>query len=356
MHHNKLAGTLLIGVAILVVVMVGCSRQNPVSPMLGANGVSRANAAVTDGHEFNVVGQVATIDTAARKLTLVGDSIPISIDTSAKIFQKVKDSVTKISIGGIAVNDTIEASGFVMTGGTRVAEFVMVFIGQGGGDQGGGGGGGEGQEIRLFGKVLTVDTTLRSLTITGYNFPINLSPNARLFKEGMDDGQAIRLSDITPGDTVEVNGTLQKDSSVIAEEITVLSRNGEGFHSEFKGVGVISSIDSAGGTFMLAGDSDLIKTDSLTLFFTKEGSGRQREHTGASGGDDSSGGQQDSLVAKLTFADLKVGDTVSVFGDRIDATTVYAVAVEIGAAELGRGDHGGEHVAILNRSRVSLSR
>lgn len=350
MRHNKLAGALLIGVALLVMVIVGCSRQNPVSPVLGAKGINRANAAVNDGREFNVEGQVATIDTLARTLTLVGDTLPISIDTSAKIYEKIKDSVTKISIGGIAVNDTVELSGFVSNSGTRVAEFVLVFIGQGGGGDGGGG-----QEIELFGRVLTVDTAKRSLTITGYNFPIDLSPTAQLFKEGMDEHAAIHLSDINPGDTVKVQGTVQPDSSVLAQEVTVLSRSGEGFQSQFEASGVINMIDSAAGTFTLTGDSDTIKTDSLTLFFTKESSGRDRGHSSSSEGD-STGDQPDSLVAKLTFADLKVGDTVSVFGDRIDAVTVYAVAVKIGAAEVGRGDSGGDHVVVMDKSRVSLSR
>jgi hypothetical protein len=328
MHHNRLAALIAVGILMLLVV-AGCSHKSPTSPSLNPSSLTQTTSPMDPSHPWAaLVGEVKTIDTVARTMSLVGNPMPIVIDTGVKVTKMENDSLIMLTLADVLVGDTVIVRGqMLMTAHSFLAQWINLVSRPN--DSGNGGHlPFPGPVTKLSGRVLTNDTITRVMTITNFDHNINVASFARIFKWGTEGGRPARLAHIVVGDSVDVRGKLEADSTLTAYDIAVRSNHEWHFHPNVVFAGPIATIDQGALTFTVTGHPELIRTDSLTFFFLKQSSGRDRGNTALSGGDGNEGKIPDSGFTKLTFTDFNVGDTVGVFATRIDSLTLYAVAVQ----------------------------
>ncbi|RME19047.1 MAG: hypothetical protein D6800_14785 [Candidatus Zixiibacteriota bacterium] len=301
--------------AVLAVLSVGCSEHNPISSTDSSQGVNTGNRAPMT--QVELFGRIATVDTAAREITLVGDATLISVMASAEIVFKDGGSETPITLADIAIGDSAEIRGDLQ-GNTLAANRVRIRPE----DQ-------PENEAEFGGRVESIDPAARTLTLVGNPTVIVVDDLAEIVQKASGDEMPISLSDISIGDSVDVRGNVQNDGSLLADRVRLRVGNDDDFVAELEFKSIITTIDYMAGTFTVESRSETIMTDSMTFIFGKINRASGRNSSGLSGGDDGNGGDDNGWREPLAFTDLAVGDSVEVWANVVDASHLLAVAIEL---------------------------
>jgi Domain of unknown function (DUF5666)/Carboxypeptidase regulatory-like domain len=115
-------------------------------------------------------------------------------------------------------------------------------------------------EVALVGPIAAVGTS--SITISGLE--VDTAANTRI----EDHGMQIALSDLKKGDIVRVEGTLQTSGKVLASEIERLAPAGL---AEVLLRGTVSSVDAAGSSFTVSGLKVVTDSSTKLVGFAKIG-------------------------------------------------------------------------------------
>ncbi len=316
-----------IGAAALMflVLAVGCSSENPLTSISGtADGVknSHSNLSPSSG-EVELNGRVASVDTTARVLMLVGDPTVIVVSETAEIVFKDGGSETPITLADINPGDSAEVRGDVQGDGSLLADRVRIRAEDN-----------NQNEVETAGRIAIIDPVARTLTLTGNPMVINVSPTAEIVQKNSGSEIPIALSDISPGDSVDVRGDLQPDGSLLADRVRLRLGLDDDFVAELEFTDIIATIDYTGNQFTVIGRTETITVDANTYIFVKVGHGGTPGMATSGGSDD----DDDMRLHKpIAFTDLQAGDTVEVYANTVAPNTLYAVAVELedGAFENG---------------------
>ena len=186
--------------------------------------------------------------------------------------------------------------------------------------------------FQVTGRVESIDWEARQLTLIGYEYTITASVDCdiTLIEQGTET--PITFAEINVDDSLLACGKLLEDGSVLAHRIRVFSDSAcDSCDVAFDGT--IASIDYVAGTFTVAERGETILTDENTFLWTRI----QLPRTGAAK-TNNLGTMVPNLNhvrfrsvydTVLTFADLKVGDSVSVKADIVDENTLLAVRIKL---------------------------
>ncbi len=289
-----------------------CSQQEssslgPVSPTQSGNNSSRPFAASS----VEISGRVIAIDAGARTMQITGQTATIAVAPLAEVVLKSDGNETPIALADILPGDSVDVRGDFQGASTFVADRVRKRQND------------NANEIEFGGRVVTIDAGARTMTVTGQSELITVAANAEVVSRAQGMEVAITLADIIPGDSVEIRGTAQA-GGILADRVRLRIQHVEdGIESEIEFTAAILSIDYAAGTFMVSGHTETITTDSATIIF-----GRVHDRGVESAASDSSDDDNTGRTP-IEFANLKVGDVVEVHADRVDASILYAVAIEV---------------------------
>ncbi len=315
MRHGlkKLAGKTAAAVAILAI-MVGCSSNSPLAP--GSD--TRSNLKGGAGADNNLAAQVefasvvASTDVALRKLTFTGNSEIAFAAADAEIVRRQSGNETSITFAEIQVGDSVEVRGNRQGDNSVLANRIRVKVEDG-----------NNAEVEFGGRVATIDADARTITFVNNPTLINVMAGAEIVNHDLQI--AITLSDIVPGDSVEIRGTNQPNGSVLADRVRLRSSDGaEDADVEFKGT--ITSIDYTAGELTVSGRSETIVVTSTTQIFAKLDHSEHFLGKRGRGEDDGFVIGRDTAIA---FTSLQVGDSVEVHADIVSATSLRAVTIEV---------------------------
>ncbi len=312
---------LTLAFALALVTLTGCSEKAPTGPNIDPNGDTAFRAGTSSSVE--IYGRVAGVDATARTMTLIGNPTAITVSAGAEVVLKDSGSETPIDLGEINPGDSAEVRGSIQGDGSLLADRVRIRIDDSGQN-----------EVYLSGRVDVIDPPSRSILLVGSSTPITVTPTAEVVQKVGGEELPIGLEDISAGDSLDIRGIAQMDGSVLADRVRL--RGGEDFHADMEFTGVIEAIDYSNGTLMVSGHPETIMVDANTYIFMKVDLDDTNTPAAKRGADD--GGDDDSRLHKpLSLVDLMVGDTVEVHADRVDASTLLAVAIEVedGAFEAG---------------------
>lgn len=301
----------------LMLGLVGCS-DNPVAPM--KTSVQSGQRDFTENQvrgQVELYGRVATTDISNRSLTITGQAMTVSVNNDAEIVFKDGGSETPIPFSQIAVGDSIEVRGSA-SGGTLNADRVRIRPND------------NGMEVEFGGKVEFVDTTTSQIKLLNDTRMIFVAPTAEMVQRNEDAETVTSLGAIRVGDSVEIKGNSQPDGSILASRVRVrLDQMGSGddFRAEVEFKTTILGIDYANGTLLTAFCWQ-VQTDSMTFIFGSD----ETEDLGSTGAAARRGAGDspiDSTRTRLSFADLKVGDSIEVYGNHLPNGAIYAVAIKL---------------------------
>lgn len=300
----------------LMLGLVGCS-DNPVAPM--KTSVQSGQRDFTENQvrgQVEIYGRVATTDISSRSLTITGQSMSVAVNVGAEIVFKDGGSETPIDFSQIMVGDSIEVRGST-SGGTLNADRVRIRPND------------IGLETEFGGRVEFVDTTTSRIKLLDDARFILVAPMAELVQRNKDAETITSLAAIRVGDSVEIKGNTQPDASILASRVRVrLDQTGTGddFRAEVEFKTTILSIDYANGTLLTAFCWQ-VQTDSMTYIFTSD----ETEDLSTLGAAARRGYDEipDSTHSQLSFADLKVGDSIEVYGNYLPTSGIYAVAIKL---------------------------
>ncbi len=307
----KLTGKLIAGLAV-VMMMIGCSSESPLSP--GENLVASNKGGGTNtnlGAQVEFGSHVASVDVALRKLTFTTNSEIVYAAADAEIVRRNGGTDTPISFAEIVVGDSVEVRGNRQADNSVLADRIRVKTED------------NGAEVEFGGRVATIDAGARTMTFVGNPAIINVLLNAEVMNHDLQ--VQIDLSEISVGDSVEVRGTNQPDGSVLANRVRLRTPEAlEGVDLEFKAN--ITAIDYAAGTFTVSGRSETILVDAGTIIFAHLSESEHELGKRGHGGDDDAVGAMDTVIS---FTSLQVGDLVEVHANIVDANTLQAVRIEL---------------------------
>lgn len=311
----------------LLFALTGCSERNPLGSSADPSAANSGNGSFFGARSsVELSGHVAAVDAGARTMSLVGNATPISVDANATVVRRQHGVETPITLTEINVGDSAEVRGS-MSGSTLVADRARIQIEDT-----------PGAEIELKGVIFAIDAIARTLSLAGDATNYVVSPTARITQKMSGVSTTIELSQLASGDSVEVKGSTQADGSVLLSSIKVELEHVEDMRTELEFMATISAIDYANGTFTVNGHPETIRTDSNTVIFMKQNIDSSGQSAAKPVSDDDGEGFKDEdLRAPIAFSDLRVGDYVEVHANRVDASTLYAVAIELedGAFEDG---------------------
>lgn len=301
----------------LLLGLVGCS-ENPVAPVKtsvqsGQNGFTETRVR----GQVEIYGRVASTNGAARSLTVTGHSYDVQVPSGAEIVFKDGGSETPIDFSEIAVGDSIEVRGN-NSGNVLNADRVRIRPND------------NAAEVEFGGRIEFVDTTTSQIKLVNDARMIFASPTAELVQRNEDAETNITLGAIRAGDSVEIKGSNQTDGSILASRVRVRMDQmggGDDFRAEVEFKTTILQIDYAAGTLLTAFCWQ-VQTDSMTFIFASSET-EDLSSTGAAGRRGADDGPIDSTRTRLTLADLKVGDTIEVWGNNLPNGAIYAVAIEV---------------------------
>lgn len=301
----------------LLLGMVGCS-DNPVAPVKASvqSGQNGSTETLVRG-QVEIYGRVASTNSSARSLTVTGQPYDVQVATGAEIVFKDGGNETPIDFSEIAVNDSIEIRGSA-SGNVLTADRVRIRPND------------NGAEVEFGGRIEFVDTLTAQIKLVNDARLIHASPTAELVQRNEDAETNISLGAIRVGDSVEIKGNSQTDGSIVASRVRVRMDQmggGDDFRAEVEFKTTILSIDYANGTLLTAFCWQ-VQTDSMTFIFGSSETEDMGSHNAAGrrGAGDS---PIDSTRTRLTLADLKVGDTIEVWGNYLPNFAIYAVAIEV---------------------------
>lgn len=308
---KKLTAQLIAGLAV-VMMMIGCSNDSPLSPdsnLTASNKGGGTNANLAAQVEFG--SHVASVDVDLRKLTFTTNSEIAYAAPDAEIVRRNGGNETSISFSEIAVGDSVEIRGNRQGDNSILADRIRVKTED------------NGAEVEFGGRVATINALARTMTFVGNPATINVMPNAEVVNHDLQI--QIDLSEIIVGDSVDIRGTNQPDGSILADRVRL--RKPDAFEDsdlEFKSR--ISAIDYSAGTFTVAGRSETISVDAATIIYAHLSEFEDGLSKRGRGGDDDGVGERDTL---LSFTALKLGDSVEVHADIVDANNLRAVRIEL---------------------------
>lgn len=184
-----------------------------------------------EGDEVEIEGTIGNLDLDQRTFTL--DGVIVRIDDRTEIDDDDEDVTHEILRNGILV----EVEGVLLEDGSILAREINVEDGEGEHED---------CETEFVGSISEIDYELRTLVANGVRVIVDdstaVSDHAR---------NPIGFSDLALGDRVEVKGTPQEDSSIIACRIHIENEDEDNCEEEFKGV--INEINSASQTLVVGG-------------------------------------------------------------------------------------------------------
>ena len=253
-----------------------------------ANDTLDANEIDADENEVEFHGTIDSI--MAPKLWVNGRTIVT--DSTTHI---LRGEDTRITFADLAVGDTVKVEGAAQADSSVLAHRIAVGSEDNENDQGNEHEGEAG--VELHGIIDTIAAP--DLFVGGRTIVTDSATTIELAES------QVTLADHAVGDTVEVKGMAQADSSVLARHIEV---GGEGEDHEAQQAELRGAIDSLmAPTLFVAGHT--VVTDSLTAFL-------RGDH-------------------RITFGDLQVGDTVDVEGVAQADSSILARKVKV---TTGTGD------------------
>ncbi len=182
--------------------------------------------------------------------------------------------------------------------------------------------------LQVTGRVETIDWDALQLTLVGYGPIITATADCdiALIEQGIET--PIAFTDIGVGDSLLACGKLLEDGSALVHRIRVFAETTcDTWDVEFRGL--IASIDYAAGSFTVADRAETILTDANTVFWTRIQVPSSPLPKGSRDPDGYDVRYRRVYDTTLTFADLKVGDSVVVKADIVDENTLLAVKIKL---------------------------
>ncbi len=182
--------------------------------------------------------------------------------------------------------------------------------------------------LQVTGRVETIDWDALQFTLAGYDPIITATPDCdiALIEQGVET--PIAFTDIDIGDSLLACGKLMEDGGVLVHRIRVFSETTcDTWDVEFRGL--IASIDYGAGSFTVDDRAETILADANTVIWTRIEVPRNPM---AKGSPDNGGYHvryRSTYDTTLTFADLKVGDSVVVKADIVDEATLLAIKIKL---------------------------
>ncbi len=247
-----------------------------------ANDTLMADEIDADENEIEFRGTVDSI--VAPKIWVNGRTV---VTDSATRITRGEDA--RITLADLKTGDTVKVEGAAQPDSTVLAHRIEVGSeGEGDGHEG---------DVELHGPIDSIAAP--DLFIAGRKVATD---STTIIERG---DTHLRFADLTVGDTVQVEGVSQPDSSVLARRIEV--GRGQDGEEESEVRGKIDSIVAP--DFFVSGQK--VVTDSATAFLRED--------------------------RRISFGDLHAGDTVEVQGVRQSDHSVLARKVEVAT---GEGDGG----------------
>jgi hypothetical protein len=300
-------------VAASAVLLTACSKtgHNSLGPTVQAfDDNSGSTTFQRSPSSVDLYGRVTTIDAGARTMQISGQSATINVAQNAEIVFKDSGNETPITLSEIGPGDSVEVRGDFQNASNFLADRVRKRARE------------NGNEIEFGGRVLTIDASARTMTVTGRSELITVATNAEIVKRAQGTEMPITLADIQPGDSVDIRARAQSDG-LLADRVRLRAVHLEdGVDTEVEFTDVITAINTVAGTFTVANHAETITTDSATLVF-----GDVRHGSDGSAASDS--GEKLTNKMPIQFSDLEVGNVVEVHANRVDATTLYAVMIDV---------------------------
>ena len=321
--RNTFTLTATLMIALIALVAIGCSSNNPVSGNSEAFSVSGDNnGSFRAGASVEWYGLATMVNPGTNELGISSHAGLIVVAEGAEIVYKDGGNETPITISEINVGDSLEARGNMQGDGSLLADRVRVRAADDNNNN----------ETELHGRVESIDATARTMTLVGFPNLINVLPTAEVVhKVSSGTNLPIGLDEIFVGDSVEVRGTLQPDNSLSADRVRL--RDEEDHHGDLEFKSSITSIDYENGTMTVASRPETILIDANTFIYVELDSDSVMNMTFAKvttgGGDDDGDDDDDKVKTRLSITHLTVGDSVEVHADIIDASTLYALAIEL---------------------------
>lgn len=349
-HRETVTGDYGMGVVSGQVVMAsGVANANPAGVRVAVGGTGMSVVVGADGRfAFSGVPEGAQLlferqsDGVNARLSLASTSAPVVVElslTTATLSrhraapsvpqQQIEGTITAASATSLTVHDshgnddvlTITDKTVIRKGSTtlkpadltvgmrvhvmattdatnaKVAQLILVQDekAEPGDDNGGDHGG---QTMTANGTVKSVGaTSLVVTTVPKGDVTVNVDANTIIKKQGV----VIKLADIKAGDGVNTMGTRVDDHTLLARQIEVRGNEQENQQAEAEG-----TVKSVGATSLVvtthSGDVT-VNTDSSTVI-REEGK-------------------------SIKLADVKVGDSVSAEGQKVDDHTILARSIEV---------------------------
>lgn len=305
----------------------GCSGDSQTNPLTSnspanvngnnygqANGNDGISFASTTDTEFH--GIVESVDVENSSLAIVGLSTFISVLENAEIVRKGSGEDVIITLSDILPGDSVEARGTMAAGDTLMADRIRIREEDA-----------QGNEVEFHGTVESVDSDARIILLVGNAQPITVDVNAEIVSKNSGSENAILLSEILPGDSVEIRANELADGTVLANRVRVRT-GGHDFRAEIEFKATISMIDYDAGMIFFDSVPEVLLVDSNTfIFMDTDLDDKGSSSFASSDGDDDDA--DDTTKMRIELLDLNAGDFVEVHANRIDADTLYAVAIEV---------------------------
>ena len=322
MVKNLATGAAILALSILAA--VGCSDQSTplapnsnqsVNPLVGRAGSSGST---------EIYGLVTSVDPSTRIMTINSSSLTIEVLSTAEVVSRNSGVETPITLSEIHIGDSAEVRGDSAAGNVLLADRVRIEIEDN-----------NPNEVEISGRIAIVDAAARTITLQNNATLINVAANAEVVQKVSGMETPIELSDLSPGDSLDVRGDMQTDGSLLADRVRLrMSDDNDDFVADTEFKSTITSIDYTAGTLTVASRTETITTDANTFIYMSDDiagdDGHGNTPAGKMGpGSDDDGPDGHRTRMAIQFTDLVVGDTIEVHANVVDANTLYAVAIEL---------------------------
>jgi hypothetical protein len=240
-------------------------------------------ASMDDGRnsgEVEFTGKISAV--GSNQLTVSGKTV--KTDSSTKVLDEKGAAIT---LASLKMGDAVSVEGTTQTDGSILATKIRRDNGDGDDDDDDSGGT---QQVQFSGTVASVGSG--QLMVAGKT--VMVGPSTTIVDS---KGGKLALTDVKAGDTVDVDGAVQSNGSILASKIKDESQGGGAQQVEFDGK--ITAIGSGqltvgGKTVMVDGNTRIVGEDGKTLALT----------------------------------DLKVGDSVQVDGTKQSNGSILASKIQ----------------------------